>query len=142
MLEKLQPLVEMKAAYQEKIKNDGRTLLLEALNDFFEKYPKIEELSWTQYTPYFNDGDACYFSVNADGLEFKLQGRYEREMVDYGLDREESLSVEDRKMVKQAYNELRKALNSIEDVLEEVFGDHAEIIVSREEVRVESCDHE
>lgn len=26
----------------------------------------IKSFSWTQYTPYFNDGDACVFSVGSD----------------------------------------------------------------------------
>lgn len=29
--------------------------------ELFEKYPDLKSFSWTQYTPYFNDGDPCYF---------------------------------------------------------------------------------
>lgn len=29
---------------------------------------KIKSIGWTQYTPYFNDGDSCEFSVNSDYL--------------------------------------------------------------------------
>lgn len=34
-------------------------------DSFFEKYPTLESFSWTQYTPYFNDGDTCQFSVHS-----------------------------------------------------------------------------
>ncbi len=30
------------------------------------EYPMFESFGWTAYTPYFNDGDPCTFSINAD----------------------------------------------------------------------------
>lgn len=35
-----------------------------AVEAFFKMYPEVEALQWSQYTPYFNDGDSCEFSVN------------------------------------------------------------------------------
>lgn len=35
----------------------------EAMKAFFEATPEVQSVFWTQYTPYFNDGDACYFRV-------------------------------------------------------------------------------
>lgn len=32
---------------------------------FFEECPKVQAVVWNQYTPYFNDGDECVFSVNS-----------------------------------------------------------------------------
>lgn len=32
----------------------------------FEKSELIESISWTQYTPYFNDGSECVFRVHTD----------------------------------------------------------------------------
>lgn len=29
----------------------------------FDTCPGLESFSWTQFTPYFNDGDTCYFGV-------------------------------------------------------------------------------
>lgn len=40
----------------------------------FGKYPDLISFSWTQYTPYFNDGDECVFSVYADYPEMELEG--------------------------------------------------------------------
>lgn len=34
-----------------------------AVSAFFRTYPEVEALQWTQYTPYFADGDSCEFSV-------------------------------------------------------------------------------
>ena len=30
---------------------------------FFDTHPNVKTISWVQYTPYFNDGDECVFSV-------------------------------------------------------------------------------
>ncbi len=32
----------------------------------FEQAPKLKSFGWTQYTPYFNDGDTCEFGVHFD----------------------------------------------------------------------------
>lgn len=32
----------------------------------FDTHPDLLALQWTQYTPYFNDGEPCEFGVNAD----------------------------------------------------------------------------
>lgn len=36
------------------------------LKPLFDKSSKINSVGWTQYTPHFNDGDTCEFSVNRD----------------------------------------------------------------------------
>jgi hypothetical protein len=36
----------------------------EAARQLFEACPEIGQVHWTQYTPYFNDGEACEFGVN------------------------------------------------------------------------------
>jgi len=30
---------------------------------FFDAHPEVKTIHWRQYTPYFNDGDECVFSV-------------------------------------------------------------------------------
>lgn len=46
----------------------------EAFAPFFERHPKLDAVTFTAYTPYFNDGDECIYGVNeaelvACGLE-------------------------------------------------------------------------
>jgi len=64
MFEKLNQLKMIQEKYQEEMRVNGLTALKEALAEFFDKYPEVETVQWTQYAPYFNDGDACVFSVN------------------------------------------------------------------------------
>jgi hypothetical protein len=34
--------------------------------DLFKQAPNLKSFGWPQYTPYFNDGDTCEFSVHLD----------------------------------------------------------------------------
>jgi len=52
---------ELNAQMREKSKD----LMKEAFRDFFTKYDSVvENVFWTQYRPFFNDGEACEFGVN------------------------------------------------------------------------------
>jgi hypothetical protein len=42
----------------------AQPLVESAAQQLFEVCPEIESVYWTQYTPYFNDGDSCHFSVH------------------------------------------------------------------------------
>lgn len=41
----------------------GQEIMTKKIAAFFEQYPEVGGVAWKQYTPYFNDGDACEFSV-------------------------------------------------------------------------------
>jgi hypothetical protein len=50
---------------QNQMQAKAKVLMHEAFKDFFTKYSDIvENIFWTQYTPFFADGEACEFSVN------------------------------------------------------------------------------
>lgn len=50
-------------------KEKVKSLLAKGMKALFEAYPDIETFSWTQYTPYFMDGDPCEFSVNTYSID-------------------------------------------------------------------------
>jgi len=60
-------LKEMNARIR-KIKDEmaveSRSVLNESFQEFFTANPEFKSVFWTQYTPHFNDGDECFFSVN------------------------------------------------------------------------------
>ena len=127
-----------------------------ALKPLFDKANgKIESLGWIQYTPYFNDGDECVFSVNSDvdyGIrvnkeclddsEFfenetwslnkylKNDGSYEEWVSKYP---EYTLNPETMKEELELYKiilEFSELLESIDDeFLKDLFGDHVEVTV-------------
>lgn len=65
MFQALQELTDETERLQKKIEERGKAVFLQATQDLLDKFPQIRALHWTQYTPYFNDGDPCYFRVNS-----------------------------------------------------------------------------
>lgn len=132
-----------------------------ALIEFITKYPEIRAFAWTQYAPYFNDGEPCVFSVhdlmflpatvseetlsNEDltvneieengGFYFWTYGDKRTTKKDLAEKAKEAgLSIE----TVQACDDLNHMITSIgEDILEEVFGSDAQIIVADGDVDVQ-----
>ena len=53
-------LEELKKAHMAELQGEFN----EIIKLFFEECPKVQAVVWSQYTPYFNDGDECIFRVN------------------------------------------------------------------------------
>jgi hypothetical protein len=119
------------------MREHGQAALGGAFKELFDKHPKLESVTWTQYTPHFNDGDACVFSVN--GFESVLYDGAQRE---------------DPCWKSEEYNKLPDALvgdlktiqlgiKGITDAMRLTFGDHAEVTAVRGgEFKVDSYDHD
>jgi hypothetical protein len=46
------------------MREKSKDLMKEAFRNFFTSYDSVvENVFWTQYTPYFNDGETCHFGV-------------------------------------------------------------------------------
>lgn len=71
---KIKELKEKIAALEKEAMEEYRILFVESSRELFEKYPYLERFSWTQYTPYFNDGDECTFGVNSDACDIVING--------------------------------------------------------------------
>lgn len=128
---------------------DKRTELTEQLKkDFpallaplFEKYPGVKNVRWTQYTPYFNDGDPCEFSTNASWAELNYDGGDDEEDDD---DDSEKVKSEPIEVPEEAEGEFQEVLGSIDDSFyKDLFGDHVEVTVLRDgTINVDEYDHE
>src|SRR5262245_6244693 len=57
----------------EELRKEASALALQLFNEgsqeLFQKHPKLKEFSWTQYTPYWLDGDECTFGVYSEEPE-------------------------------------------------------------------------
>lgn len=51
---------DMMKKVQETLKDKMRGIF----KAFFEAHPEVKTIHWTQYAPYFNDGDECVFGVH------------------------------------------------------------------------------
>ncbi|MBM4707887.1 hypothetical protein GS982_01575 [Rhodococcus hoagii] len=62
---------------------------LDALDALFA-FPEVEAVRWEQYTPYFNDGDACEFGIREVRIKFvggdEEAGEREDGFIESGLD--------------------------------------------------------
>lgn len=152
---------------QEEIRDKAKVTMQSVFKDFFEKYPEVRFLYWNQYTPYFNDGEECYFSVN--DLYAGNQLAVDEEVSGYDLENykylpflEEPTSVDRRfypeesqkwdnldsdvkeraKMYGRDYEALANFISSLDEHLKVMFGDHVEIIVNREGIQVNEFSHE
>lgn len=135
MFEKLEALQKVYDEAMTALRRDGEAALKASFVEFFAAHPEAVAIQWRQYTPYFNDGEACYFGVCEPEIKISTSD----EFIDM-WDAQESLS-------RALYDDAKKLTNiiqssSMEVVLEAMFGDHSEVTVYPDRITVEMCDHE
>jgi hypothetical protein len=136
---------------QKEIREKSASAFASGVAPLFASQPILQSFSWTQYTPYFNDGEQCEFSANTDYLHL--------EYVDGTSDDDFSLSSHEWKLKRggdysgRAYtaNEHNLAGAAVaeflqqfdQDTLKFMFGDHVRITVDRDgNVTTDEYDHE
>ncbi len=159
--EKLKTLSEKNSEVY-KLKAEILNISSDIFEDFykyiFDKYPTLESFRWTQYTPYFNDGETCLFSVNTDYISVNDEwvddakwasevnvinwGNWNRELRVYEGRVEEPNPNYDP-VLTEASNEIVNFLDHFDnDFYLSKFGDHASITVSRGGVDISDYDHD
>lgn len=156
---------ELKRQFQEK----AQGLFNNLLKDFFELNPAINLITWTQYTPFWNDGDTCEFSVHApyfsnatgdDIDDISSYGEYDGENDDIWSENNFAYALKnrDRSYYQKAVTAvdaggidvascelLEKMIQSseFEDVMKDMFGDHVSVQITRENgISVNGYDHD
>lgn len=111
---------------REQLTQTGELFLVENIQKILNKYPQLERISWTAYTPYFNDGETCEFSSHHTWPEI------EGEDLKYGTPEYETIK-----------SELREFLSQFDDdLMYDLFGDHVQIVITREGLSVEEFQHD
>jgi hypothetical protein len=132
-------LKEEMEAIIKKMEERGREAFKAGSAQLFNGNPDLVSFSWTQYTPYFNDGDPCEFGVNSYlDIEFS-DGTFLEEWTDYSSKYEEEANEGQRVTADAAY-ELVSAIP--ENVMKTLFGDHVKVTVFRDRVEVDEYEHE
>lgn len=87
--------IRLEAAREERRKLEKKIAAMavdvfsEEVKKLFEKHPVLQSFSWTQYTPYFNDGDVCEFGVNRDYITLEsVNGEIDDEFSLWSAERE------------------------------------------------------
>jgi hypothetical protein len=147
---------------RQKVKN----FFIKGMNKVFEMYPEVKTVSWTQYTPYFNDGEECVFSahvedfyvngfdnwgsrmygLNIDEAAEQVLLREEMEY-DWVREPEQSRSTRVYKNPESRSVKIYEAISSFlsqldDDDYKTMFGDHAIVVVKKDEVIIEEYDHD
>lgn len=137
---------------------DDPQAFLDALDKLLA-FPGVESVRWQQYTPYFNDGEACTFRIY--GAMVRLTGDAE-EVGEYGDGFRDSYSLYeygpggwkdkqyiqiggiDGKAVHDALEEFEGVLENRRHyvVLNQKFGDPAEVTATRDGFSVEYYEHD
>lgn len=139
---------ESRAEFQTKIKEAFKAEL--ATLTFPER---IKSVGWVQYTPYFNDGDVCTFSVNLDHLFINRNSKddlpeeedyfneyiYKRINGKYEQLPNPNLDIECANFISAVINVVGQVP---EEIMKEVFGDHVTVHYTRDGFEVEDYEHE
>lgn len=119
ILEKFNKEIKEFNKKKEKLVNELKPQFTNLFSEVFSKY-NIDAFQFQQYTPYFNDGDTCTFSIN-DCWTVKLKGG--DDFIDAYMEKNKELS--------DGLALINKILFSIpDDIMLSMFGDHVEITVN------------
>lgn len=133
----------------QKIRAMAGVVFAEEAKKLFEANPKLASFSWTQYTPYFNDGETCEFGAHTDYITVTdVDGNEEEEVSSWSV-RHYSEKGTDWQGNPYTPSELELAGVAACEFLAEfededflmMFGDHTRVTVFRDG-RVESDDYD
>lgn len=151
-------LLQEQADLTKRFQAKAQELFKETTKEFFEKNPGVTAVVWSQYTPYFNDGDTCEFSVNepyftnAKNLDDLTRwGEYEGEDENEWSESSWGFKYQSEKKGTKfegidpaSIDKFSSLIQSrdMESVMEAMFGDHVKVVATREGFDVDDCDHD
>lgn len=164
---RFEKLVKEQNELKQKFQQEGQALFKDAFLEFFDKNPNINAVMWNQYTPYFNDGDECVFSVTGprftnakddDLNDISSYGEYEGENETIWVTDGTSELTSDRPYYKKTQDKvaasggvdidscifLEKLFldDAMEEILKALFDDHNHIIATRSGFDVSEYEHD
>jgi hypothetical protein len=151
----------------ERFNEKAQAIVGERIVKFLTDFPEVKSVKWTQYTPYFNDGDTCVFGIgdiqfsHLDDAEYEA-GDFDFPFVNLGewiCDEAAKGTdwavkrVEKFKLYKTIYPrfdevcaEVQKITEMIHfvpaEVFESAFGDSVLVICTRDGIVTEEYDHD
>lgn len=141
IIDKLTEIKKAKEDLEKQLLEQSKAAFHETVKEIFDAHPKLESFSWRQYTPYFNDGEECVFSANADDLDYRYDGHGYQVVSQFSSGHREALRVLGD--LREAHGKIQKLFGVLgSDALKELFGDHASVVVRRDAVDVEEYEHD
>lgn len=140
---------------------------LKEVNDFFKNNlgamiaeimqtsPRINSIGFTAYTPFFNDGDTCVYSVHDIRWINGINIDYDNCEIDYDwkvgyFDQKGSFKEDIDKLPEttlidsRVIDKIQELLDSIPtETAESIFGDHVKVTIDREgNIKTEDYEHD
>lgn len=134
-LEKIQIELDNFNKKKQELVNQLKPEFADLFKNVFDNH-EIDAFKFTQYTPYFNDGDECAFDVH-ECYDIKLTG--EEDFIDEYNDK-----IYKKSNWEKCFNEINSIIQSIpSDFMKEMFDDHVEItIYKNSNIDVEEYSHD
>lgn len=164
--QKFDQLLADQAELKRQFQTQAQEMFKGITKEFFDKNPGVKSIVWTQYTPYFNDGDTCEFGVNSPSFSNSPNGEGVSPWGEYDGDDESiwacdnvgSVLTLDREYWKEEADRIRAAggvdadscdafsrmilSSEMSDVFLAMFGDHVKVVATSEGFDVEDYDHD
>lgn len=153
IIDKIQTLQNEYITMKENFCVTMRNSMKQFFVEFFKENPSINAVIWTQYTPYFNDGDACEFSVNGpcftnalgeDLNDISPWGEYDGENDNLWVFHSYDDIDPDLKINKRSIEFLDIMLQSenMSEIMLKTFGDHSKVIATSDGFEIEEYEHD
>lgn len=137
---------------KQNVREKAKTAVGALFKAFFAACPSVTAVRWSQYTPYFNDGEPCEFSTNEPDVCMKAGMNWQKILGEGGDEDEEGDGAEDESDLFQDiyYMKDGPAKATVEalcrsfddDVFLAAFGDHARIVATPDGFHVTEYSHD
>ncbi len=143
----LKDLTKKMADLRAEMAKVGKEEFIGEFAKLFEAHPILLGVKWRAYTPYFNDGDACTFSVHEPSYSIEgLVSKYpEEDEEENGAGYIDSYSINEKALTKEqkaAMKAVKELFKNDDDLFLAAFGDHVRCTATRTGIDVEECDHD
>lgn len=131
---------KIKEELSSKIKDSFHSIAKE----LFVIYPDLKSFGWSQYTPYFNDGEPCEFRTNTGDVTINGFNSWDS----YDEDEEnEMVNILDKAENDPYYQEIvdtiREFLSQFDnDDYYDLFDDHVEVTVTADGIETQEYQHD
>lgn len=145
MAKTLEELKALKKQYQDALSSFGKEALAGIFKPLFDEHPTLTAIRWTQYTPFFNDGETCTFGVN--DFYYKVGPATgdsdDEDDGDSGFQYYSPYSTDPDAVKQAAMKAGHEVARTIpDDLMQVVFGDHVKVTATRDGFEVEEYEHE
>lgn len=135
---------------KEDLDQEVKSFFNEFIKNVFLEFPELVLISWAQYTPYFNDGDPCIFRVHDAKISFNAYSSDDELDTDEYIEHEElfypvfdNWSIpEEKTKYKKLLTDIDNMLSEVSSYLQDIFGDHAEVLAFKDKIVVTEYDHD